>query len=125
MYGQGHNPSVCAIAQPAPFTQGSLFSTAINWRLPGAGRWLASAPTEWVVECILAPEGSIGEGRKSVKKRAALLHVLAFPFLDHPFGVPRGRAPWAGPPALSEVAGTFFASFLGVQKGRTNGRSPL
>ena len=26
MYGQGHNPSVCAIAQPAPFTQGSLHS---------------------------------------------------------------------------------------------------
>ena len=39
----------------------------------------------------LAPEGSIGEGRKSVKKRAALLHVLAFSFLDHPFGVPRGE----------------------------------
>ena len=44
----------------------------------------------------LAPEGSIGERRKSVKKRAALLHVLAFSFLDHPFGVPRGRASWAG-----------------------------
>ena len=26
MYGQGHNPSVCAIAQPAPFTQGSHLS---------------------------------------------------------------------------------------------------
>ena len=104
MYGQGHNPSVCAIAQPAPFTQGSHPSTPI--------------------EFLLAPEGSIGEGRKSVKKRAALLHVLAFSFLDLLFGVPRGRAPWAGPPALSEVAGTFFASFLGVQKGRTNGRSP-
>ena len=24
IFGQGHNPSVCAIAQPAPFTQGSL-----------------------------------------------------------------------------------------------------
>ena len=63
--------------------------------------------------------------RKSVKKNAALLHFLAFPPNDHPFGVPRGRAPWAGPPALSEVAGTFFASFLGVQKGRTPGRIPL
>ena len=125
MYPKGHNPPVCAIAQPAPFTQGGLFSVTANCRLPGAGRWLASAPTEWVVECILAPEGSIGKGRKSVKKRAALLHVLAFSFLDLLFGVPRGRAPWAGPPALSEVAGTFFASFLGVQKGRTNGRSSL
>ena len=27
--------------------------------------------------------------------------------------------------ALSEVAGTFFASFLGVQKGRTPGRMTL
>ena len=40
---------------------------------------------------ISAPEGSIGEGRKSVKKRAALLHVLAFSCLDLPFGVPRGE----------------------------------
>ena len=85
----------------------------------------ASAPTEWVVEEILAPEGSNGEEAKSVKKRAALLHVLAFCFFDLLFRVPRGRAPWAGPPALSEVAGTFFASFLGVQKGRSPGSSPL
>ncbi len=40
---------------------------------------------------ILAPEGSIGEETKSVKKRAALLHVLAFCFFDHTFGVPRGE----------------------------------
>ena len=40
---------------------------------------------------ILAPEGSIGEGRKSVKKSAALLRFLAFLALDHPFGVPRGK----------------------------------
>ena len=40
---------------------------------------------------ILAPEGSIGEETKSVKKRAALLHVLAFCFFDHIFGVPRGE----------------------------------
>ena len=48
-----------------------------------------STPTEF----ILAPEGSIGEGRKSVKKRAALLHVLAFSFLDLLFGVLRGEQP--------------------------------
>ena len=47
---------------------------------------IESAPTEK----ILAPEGSIGEEAKSVKKRAALLHVLAFCFFDHLFGVPRG-----------------------------------
>ena len=45
------------------------------------------------IEFILAPEGSIGEEVKSVKKRAALLHVLAFCFFDLLFGVPRGRAP--------------------------------
>ena len=39
----------------------------------------------------LAPEGSIGEDAKSVKKRAALLHVLAFCFFDHIFGVLRGE----------------------------------
>ena len=50
---------------------------------------IESAPTKK----ILAPEGSDGEGQKSVKKRAALLHVLAFLALDHNFGVPRGRAP--------------------------------
>ena len=44
----------------------------------------------------LAPEGAIGEKEKSVKNRAALLHGLAFLLLDHLFGVPRGRAPWAG-----------------------------
>ena len=43
------------------------------------------------VEFILAPEGSIGEGSKSVKKRAALLHVLAFGPLDHLFGVLMGE----------------------------------
>ena len=39
----------------------------------------------------LAPEGSIGRGRKGVKKNAALLHFLAFAFSDHNFGVPRGE----------------------------------
>ena len=43
------------------------------------------------IEFLLAPEGSNGEEAKSVKKRAALLHVLAFCFLDHIFGVPRGE----------------------------------
>ena len=41
----------------------------------------------------LAPEGSIGRGRKGVKKNAALLHFLAFAFSDHNFGVLRGEQP--------------------------------
>ena len=40
---------------------------------------------------VLAPEGPDGEGRKSVKKRAALLHGLAFLLLDLLFGVLRGE----------------------------------
>ena len=61
-------------------------SPACRRELPSRG---AINPT--LVEFILAPEGSIGEESKSVKKRAALLHVLAFCFFDHPFGVPRGE----------------------------------
>ena len=48
-------------------------------------------PSSTAIEFISAPEGSIGEEAKSVKKRAALLHVLAFCFFDHIFGVPRGE----------------------------------
>ena len=60
---------------------------------PNGGAPLEGEPlTLPPVEFILAPEGSIGEETKSVKKRAALLHVLAFCFFDHLFGVPRGRA---------------------------------
>ena len=35
--------------------------------------------------------GQSGEGHKSVKKNAALLHFLAFLLLDHKFGVLRGE----------------------------------
>ena len=48
-------------------------------------------PTQNGGSVFLAPEGSIGEGRKSVKKSAALLRFLAFLALDHPFGVLRGE----------------------------------
>ena len=68
--------------------------------------------------------GQYGEGFKSVKKNAALLHFLAFGPFDHPFGVPRGLAPLAGPPALSEVAGTFSVPFW-CQKGTPSGSIPL
>ena len=50
-------------------------------------------PLQNVGRVLSAPEGPDGEGRKSVKKRAALLHVLAFSALDHLFGVPRGEQP--------------------------------
>ena len=91
-------------------------SPACRRELPSRG---AINPT--LVEFILAPEGSIGEDTKSVKKRAALLHVLAFCFFDHPFGVPRGEQPLGRGP-LPRNSGTFFASFFGHKKGRTNGR---
>ena len=56
----------------APFTQGGLWAAG-NRRLH------------------LAPEGSNGRGRKSVKKNAALLRFLAFPSSDHIIGVLRGE----------------------------------
>ena len=62
------------------------------------------------VEFILAPEGSIGEETKSVKKRAALLHVLAFCFFDHIFGVLRGEQPLSRAPRLGS-SGTFLVLF--------------
>ena len=46
-------------------------------------------PYRMGVEFILAPEGSIGRGRKGVKKNAALLHFLVFAFSDLLFGVLR------------------------------------
>ena len=83
----------------------------------------ASAPTEWVVEEILAPEGSIGEEAKSVKKRAALLHVLAFCFFDLLFGVLRGEQPLSRAPRLGS-SGTFLLLFWS-QKRRNGGDCPL
>ena len=71
---------------------------------------------------ILAPEGSIGEGRKSVKKSAALLRFLAFLFLDHPFGVPRGRAPWAVPRASEQR--DFFRFLFWSQKRKVSRKNP-
>ena len=72
----------------------------------------------------LAPEGSIGEETKSVKKRAALLHVLAFCFFDHNFGVPRGEQP-LGRGSLPRNSETFFVSFFGHKKGKPGGGIPL
>ena len=68
----------------------------------------------------LVPEGSIGEGRKSVKKSAALLRFLAFLALDHLFGVLRGEQPLSRG-SLPRNSETFFASFFGHKKGRPPG----
>ena len=73
---------------------------------------------------ILAPEGSNGEGQKSVKKSAALLRFLAFLALDHPFGVLRGEQPLSRG-SLPRNSETFFASFFGHKKGRFSGSIPL
>ena len=73
---------------------------------------------------ILAPEGSIGRGRKGVKKNAALLHFLAFSLTDHLFGVPRGEQP-LGRGSLPRNSETFFVSFFGHKKGKPNGRMTL
>ena len=101
-------------AEP-PLHKGAFTLHTTNMRLSGA---------EWVVEKDLAPEGSIGRGRKGVKKNAALLHFLAFAFSDHRFGVPRGEQP-LGRGSLPRNSETFFASFFGHKKGRPNGSIPL
>ena len=71
---------------------------------------------------VLAPEGSIGEKQKSVKNRAALLHGLAFLFLDFHFGVPRGEQPLGRAPRLGS-SGTFLLLFWS-QKSRHSGDHP-
>ena len=72
---------------------------------------------------VLAPEGSIGEKQKSVKNRAALLHGLAFLFLDFHFGVPRGEQPLGRAPRLGS-SGTFLLLFWS-QKNRFIGQQPI
>ena len=104
-----------ALRLTAPFTQGGLFLYDRKLAPTRGGPMQASAPTEWVVEKNLAPEGSNGEGSKSVKKNAALLHFLAFGPFDHLFGVPRGRAPWAGVRCLG-TARLFSLPFLVTKK---------
>ena len=64
MYGQGHNPpppiggalraraplslrDISPHCGESPFTQGGLCSMPTKWHLLRAGRWRASAPTEW------------------------------------------------------------------------------
>ena len=68
------------------------------------------------IEFILAPEGSIGEEVKSVKKRAALLHVLAFCFFDPLFGVPRGEQPLGRASRAIGSSGHLFRFLFGCPK---------
>ena len=96
-----------------------------DWPLPGANtlQWNCSKFLFFFllsVVCrgrrprrpVLAPEGSIGEAVKSVKKRAALLHVLAFCCFDLLFGVLRGEQPLSRASRAIGSSGHFFGSFL-------------
>ena len=77
--------TVCApgVGDSARLRGRTMFApTAHVWLDVGGG--VPDAP-------FLAPEGSIGRGRKGVKKNAALLHFLAFAFSDHLIGVLRGE----------------------------------
>ena len=76
------------------------------------------------VEFILAPEGSNGEWRKSVKKSAALLRFLAFLALDPLFGVLRGEQPLSRASRAIGSSGHFFGSFL-VSKRNTSRQKPI
>ena len=93
----------------------------LNSNLPCGRIW--NPPLRYIYKVLWPRRGQSGEGRKSVKKRAALLHVLAFLFLDHLFGVLRGEQPLRRGP-LPRNSGTFFASFFGHKKGRSGGSIP-
>ena len=84
---------------------------------------MESAPTVYLWG-FRPRRGQCGERFKSVKKNAALLHFLAFESFDHIIGVPRGEQP-LGRGSLPRNSETFFASFFGHKKGRSNGCSPL
>ena len=81
-------------------------------------------PYRMGVEFIFAPEGSIGRGRKGVKKNAALLHFLAFASSDHIFGVLRGEQPLSRASRAVGSSGHFFGSFL-VSKRNTWRKQPI
>ena len=86
-----------------------------NWRLLSAGR-CKHRPLQNGSRGHSAPEGSIGRGRKGVKKNAALLHFLAFAFSDHIFGVPRGEQPLSRASRAIGSSGHFFRFLFGCPK---------
>ena len=154
MYRQGHNPPP---ASREPFGPGPLCRCATSPHTVGSHPLHKGAfgcacrgrrprrPDGSPRRVVLAPEGAIGEGFKSVKKNAALLHFLAFGPFDHLIGVLRGeqplswglrvaheRARFAGwrrslcaAKRLPRNSETFFASFFGHKKGRTTGSMTL
>ena len=67
--------------------------------------------------------GQYGEGPKSVKKNAALLHFLAFGFFDHIIGVLRGEQPLRRG-SLPRNSETFSLPFWS-QKGRLLWKNPI
>ena len=85
----------------APFTQGSL--------------------QLYPHRVYLAPEGSIGEVSKSVKKNAALLHFLAFGRFDLLFGVLRGEQPLRRAPRAIASSGHLFRFLFGCPKRKACG----
>ena len=132
-YGQGHNPPP---ASREPFGPGPLCRCATSPHTVGSHPLHKEAfgcacrgrrprrPDGSPRRVVLAPEGSIGEGFKSVKKNAALLHFLAFGPFDHLIGVLRGEQPLSRG-SLPRNSETFFASFFGHKKGRTTGSMTL
>ena len=100
----------------APFTQGSLklYPHRVYFGPGGVPR-----PPLWGSQGRAAPKpGCCAVAQRSKPQWGFEAHERAS------FAGWR-RSLCAAKRALSEVAGTFFASFLGVQKGRTNGRIPL
>ena len=78
-----------------------------------------------LIEFLLAPEGSIGRGRKGVKKNAALLHFLAFAFSDHIFGVLRGEQPLSRASRAIGSSGHLFRFLFWSQKRKVSRKKPF
>ena len=62
--------------------------------------------------------------RKSVKKNAALLHFLAFPSNDHPFGVLRGEQPLSRASRAIGSSGHLFRFLFGCPKRKDSRKNP-
>ena len=70
-----------------------MFARKRGNKADGRGRTLCAPTSSTIYREFRPRRGQSGEGFKSVKKNAALLHFLAFGSFDHNFGVLRGEQP--------------------------------
>ena len=83
---------------------------------PVGGSSPQGEPSSTPIESFWPRRGQTVGRRKSVKKNAALLHFLAFPSNDLPFGVLRGEQPLSRASRAIGSSGTLFGSFWGSKR---------